>query len=182
MTDFILLDYLILCPGHFNSEHPIVEYVNFLNFHALPNKIEGITNSHHVLPKSICKILEISERLQNSRFNRVHLYTKDHIKAHIILWQCFKSHETAGGIGMIFNMGKSRRQIIELTDEEINITAKALDYFHSCEYTRLRARLGQLGKKYSLKTKNKMSRSQKEAQAYIDNKKKRRKNFKSTKR
>jgi hypothetical protein len=43
-----------------------------------------------------------------------------------------------------------------------------LDYFHSCEETKLRARQGQIGRKSTLATRIKMSESQKEAQKFIN--------------
>jgi hypothetical protein len=172
MKDFILLDYLFVCPGHLNENHSITEYIDFLNTHAIPNRIAGKTNNHHVLPKSLCKTIGIPERMQDAHFNRAHLLTKDHIKAHIILWQCFRSRETAGGIGMIFNIKKINKKINDLSDEDIRLTAEALDYFHSCEETRLRARQGQLGRKATLATREKMSKSIKESQKFIDSKSK----------
>jgi hypothetical protein len=122
----VFKDNIDQCSGHRHGTYD--EYLSFINVNRVVDSREDTifsVENHHILPRSLCKEIGLSDEVQNSSDNLVLLFPKDHIKAHVLLFKYLRSRKTASAVKAVSNFIKLNKSILILTDEDIVLIAKA---------------------------------------------------------
>ncbi len=85
--------YTILCSKSTNF-HYIRKYINFIENCNIKNKLlNGCLEAHHICPKASDLFPEYKD-FNTHPWNKVHLSSREHIIAHVMLWKIFGGSQT----------------------------------------------------------------------------------------
>lgn len=104
----------------FENNEFLEQYCKLIIANLNTQRIKSVTQSHHIIPKSLYKVLKLKSN--NTKKNKVNLLFKDHILAHYYLSLCSSNTE------LKFYMENA----LMLLCNTQNFDVKALEFYHTC--------------------------------------------------
>lgn len=95
------------------SEESLQEYINYCLNKKLKSRIQGKSELHHILPKSL---FSGYKNLKTNAFNGSHLYYKDHYYAHYLLTEAINDY---GMLQAFCSMNHQNIRAKKLTKEDL---------------------------------------------------------------